>query len=312
MNTFAKRFKELRELMGWTQEQAAKELGIARSTIAGYEVKNKIPRREKLNLIADRFKVSVDYLIGRIDEDYSVELIESKIAYDTVTSNFNEYLIHLIKVFETLLDHICLPGSDEINQSTRIDVLNASQYYQDVLYEDIFSNANEIRAVFYASLSGLDVIKFLYDVSFHDSNPIFKKYKTYVELTDNISMERYTLSERELSLIERVNSDEDLIVSYNPTYDYFLYYKEISEMSEEQYNSAKDNIPQFVEGPEINKRILKELEKIRKKGKLISINKTSRVKNALIFNKVKTRISEEEAEYLAGSLELYRKQKNTW
>lgn len=71
MSSFAQRFKYLREsVKGWTQDEAADALGVSRSTIAGYESesKNRIPRRETMEKIADLFEVSTDYLYCRTDD----------------------------------------------------------------------------------------------------------------------------------------------------------------------------------------------------------------------------------------------------
>lgn len=70
MSEFAKRFKDLREARGMTQEKIAEVLGVSRSTIAGYESeeKNRIPREETLTKIANLFRTSIDYLLGRSDE----------------------------------------------------------------------------------------------------------------------------------------------------------------------------------------------------------------------------------------------------
>ncbi|MFD2442895.1 helix-turn-helix domain-containing protein [Bacillus sp. CGMCC 1.16607] len=66
MSVFAKRFKKLREDLGLTQEQIAEKLGVTRPTIAGYESeeKNRVPRKETLNMIANTFGVSTDWLLG--------------------------------------------------------------------------------------------------------------------------------------------------------------------------------------------------------------------------------------------------------
>lgn len=65
---FAKRFKELREKRGWTQEDIAKRLKISRNTVAGYESKGKIPREDTLIAIANLFDTTTDYLLGRTDD----------------------------------------------------------------------------------------------------------------------------------------------------------------------------------------------------------------------------------------------------
>lgn len=65
---FGERLKTLRNNEQITQKQLAKHLGVGRPTIAGYETKGIQPSYETLNKIADYFKVSTDYLLGRTDE----------------------------------------------------------------------------------------------------------------------------------------------------------------------------------------------------------------------------------------------------
>lgn len=66
METFGSRFKQQRELKGWTQEEIAEKIGVSRPTIAGYEgEKSRLPRKDTLRRIADLFDVSIDYLVGR-------------------------------------------------------------------------------------------------------------------------------------------------------------------------------------------------------------------------------------------------------
>lgn len=60
---FASMLKKLREENSITQEILAHNLGITRSTVAGYETKDKQPDYERLLQIADYFHVSVDYLL---------------------------------------------------------------------------------------------------------------------------------------------------------------------------------------------------------------------------------------------------------
>ncbi|MDC0760578.1 helix-turn-helix transcriptional regulator [Brevibacillus sp. AG] len=69
---FPERLKELRESRGLSQETLADTLGIPRSSITHYEKpdqgeKERLPRRERLEKIADYFGVSVDYLLDRTD-----------------------------------------------------------------------------------------------------------------------------------------------------------------------------------------------------------------------------------------------------
>lgn len=65
---FSKRLRELREKKGLSQEELSEILKIPRSSVTHYENSDeRLPRKDRLNLIADFFGVSVDYLIGRAD-----------------------------------------------------------------------------------------------------------------------------------------------------------------------------------------------------------------------------------------------------
>ena len=61
----AENLKSLRKEKGLTQDQLSKLIGIAQTTYAGYETGRYEPDIETLIKIADYFKVSVDYLVGR-------------------------------------------------------------------------------------------------------------------------------------------------------------------------------------------------------------------------------------------------------
>ena len=73
--SFDKKLKALRLENKMTQEYVASRLNVARSTIAGYETKNRQPSHEKLASIASLFHVTIDYLL---DETDSIELNPSQ------------------------------------------------------------------------------------------------------------------------------------------------------------------------------------------------------------------------------------------
>ena len=60
---FAEKLKALRNRNNLTQDELAKLMNLARSTIAGYEKKNRQPSYEVLARFADFFHVSIDYLL---------------------------------------------------------------------------------------------------------------------------------------------------------------------------------------------------------------------------------------------------------
>lgn len=59
------RIKELAKARGITLGSLEEKLGLSRNSI--YTIKNKKPSAERLQLIADYFNVSTDYLLGRTD-----------------------------------------------------------------------------------------------------------------------------------------------------------------------------------------------------------------------------------------------------
>jgi len=65
MSVFSERLKKERKKSGLTQEDVAKQLGITRSAYTYYETDKTQPSLETATKLADIFKVSLDYLIGR-------------------------------------------------------------------------------------------------------------------------------------------------------------------------------------------------------------------------------------------------------
>ncbi len=62
---FADRLKYLRKSLGLNQVQLADKLGVQKQSISNWENNNIMPSVEMLEKIADCFRVSTDYLLGR-------------------------------------------------------------------------------------------------------------------------------------------------------------------------------------------------------------------------------------------------------
>ena len=65
--TFGERLRWHRKKKKFTQEQLAQKIGVAKTTITGYEKNNREPDVLKLKKIAEALEVSVDELIGMSD-----------------------------------------------------------------------------------------------------------------------------------------------------------------------------------------------------------------------------------------------------
>lgn len=77
--------KKLRNEKGITQNELSKALNINRATYAHYETGRREPDIQTLKLLAKYFNVSVDYLLGNINDKNS----ESNIPTD-ITKNTNQ------------------------------------------------------------------------------------------------------------------------------------------------------------------------------------------------------------------------------
>lgn len=92
MGSIGKRMKQLRKKINKTQEEVAKALGIQRITYAQYEIDRRQADYETLKMIADYYGVTLDYLLGRVNNPNST-LGDQEKEYVTKLDWDDEYLI---------------------------------------------------------------------------------------------------------------------------------------------------------------------------------------------------------------------------
>lgn len=68
MVEFSQRLKRLRQDKHLTQAQVADRIGVTASMVSSYETDIRLPSYEVMLRIADLFGVSVDYLLGRVEQ----------------------------------------------------------------------------------------------------------------------------------------------------------------------------------------------------------------------------------------------------
>lgn len=73
---------ELRKKRKWSLQDTADQLGIAKSTYAGYESGYREPSLQSLAQIAELFDTTVDYILGRTHEEQDSFEITSLINND--------------------------------------------------------------------------------------------------------------------------------------------------------------------------------------------------------------------------------------
>jgi len=66
---FQDRLRKARESRGLTQSDLAKKAGLQAAAISHFETGQRSPSFDNLRKLSDTLNVSVDYLLGRIDEE---------------------------------------------------------------------------------------------------------------------------------------------------------------------------------------------------------------------------------------------------
>lgn len=90
--------KELRENQSMTQNDLAELLNVSRQSVGGYENNTTEPPTDIVVKIADIFNVTCDYLLGRTNEKYSLNLLS--IEDNELLSKFYEDRDILLKLYE--------------------------------------------------------------------------------------------------------------------------------------------------------------------------------------------------------------------
>lgn len=76
---FPTRLRQIRQQRKLTQEQLGKKVNVTKVSISGYESGNRTPDMETLQKLAEALDVSVDYLLGLTDEQFSVRVAGQEI-----------------------------------------------------------------------------------------------------------------------------------------------------------------------------------------------------------------------------------------
>ena len=94
---FGKRLKELRKANGYTIEQFADMVGIAKSTLGYYENDKRLPDIEILARIADTLNVQADYLLGRTNTTAMKGKMKTVCEFTGLSDTAADYLAQLVK-----------------------------------------------------------------------------------------------------------------------------------------------------------------------------------------------------------------------
>lgn len=96
---FSEKLYTLRRKSGLSQEQLAEQLGVSRQAISKWESGQSVPESDKLIVISNYFKVSLDYLLKETDKHETIPEV----------SNAN-HVVHSSDKTKWLLGMICFIG----------------------------------------------------------------------------------------------------------------------------------------------------------------------------------------------------------
>jgi transcriptional regulator with XRE-family HTH domain len=109
----AQRMRRLRVEKHWTQEDLAKQLNMAISTISGYENGSRRPDIETLIRLSDLFEVSVDYLIGRSNQTQDLTADATVDTDNEIATTIDLTDLHRLERLSLLLDEQPLTVEDK-------------------------------------------------------------------------------------------------------------------------------------------------------------------------------------------------------
>lgn len=99
---FGQRLRALRkQKTTYTMKEFGDKFNLAESTISGYENGARMPDAEILQKFADYFDVSIDYLVGRIDDEKPIN-IAFRDGGESITEEEEEYLQEQLETFRRM------------------------------------------------------------------------------------------------------------------------------------------------------------------------------------------------------------------
>lgn len=96
---FPTRLRKMRRERNYTQEQLGRLVSVTKVSISCYENGSRTPEMETLQRLADALDVSVDYLLGRTDEQEEAQVCQ---WVDEILRAPKEYRDELRKIWDII------------------------------------------------------------------------------------------------------------------------------------------------------------------------------------------------------------------
>ena len=137
---FYKRYAEIAQKNGMEPcSQATSELlGVTKSSISSWNIKNKPPKGETLVTIADTFHVSTDYLLGRTEDptDYAKQTIPPEKREKILALSMQKRDLAIVRLYNKL---------DAADRSKAYGVIQGLLLQDKYLDQDVLPDAAHAR-----------------------------------------------------------------------------------------------------------------------------------------------------------------------
>lgn len=130
-NTFSQRIKELRESLGLSQTDFAKSVGTTQTTLSAYETLERTPSLDIIKAIAEKYNISIDWLLGLRDTPY----------LSCIPNNYKDIISLLFIIEDSKLD-------TRISKATFSGEQLPAIFFQDYVMEDFLKEWGKMKAVY--------------------------------------------------------------------------------------------------------------------------------------------------------------------
>lgn len=99
-------FKKLCESKGVKPADVSKATGIATATLSSWKNGNYVPKQDKLQLVADYFNVSIDYLLTGKENEFTIEMAKTDVDLTNMDLRLKTYALKLAELPKEKQDQI--------------------------------------------------------------------------------------------------------------------------------------------------------------------------------------------------------------
>lgn len=163
LDVFSKRLVKLREERGneYPRQRVANDLGITRASLEYYEKGMRMPDIEKLNMLADYYNVSADYLLGRTEVRCTDRSLHSVSEATGITEKAAENLCELGKKYVSVSMFLEDEKVDELFKMLNEVIMNkfSYRYFDSVIRKRLADDFSKLTDKAGSGVNGITFTK---------------------------------------------------------------------------------------------------------------------------------------------------------